>query len=105
MTGDYPKWYPEEGRSPKPPIKGRYGCTDLTNALNETVLPEFKKWLGVRVKNFSEKYYKNGKAWVKVSAKNNTFRMTAEQVLNHLLPALSGIKSNLKIKVEYNKEP
>jgi len=38
-----------------------------------------------------------------MSARGKTFRMTAEQVLNHLLPALSGIKSNLKIKVEHQK--
>ena len=55
-------------------------------------------------KNFSEKYYKNGKAWVKVSAKNNTFRMTAEQLLNHLLPAIAGIKSGLTWKVEYKPQ-
>jgi hypothetical protein len=29
--------------------------------------------------------------------------MTAEQVLNHLLPALAGIKPNLIIKVEYRE--
>jgi hypothetical protein len=56
-------------------------------------------------KNFTERYYKDKNGWLKVSARGKTFRMTAEQVLNHLLPALSGIKSNLKIKVEYNQEP
>ena len=56
-------------------------------------------------KNFTERYYKDKNGWLKVSARGKEFRMTAEQVLNHLLPALSGIKSNLKIKVEYNKEP
>lgn len=58
----------------------------------------------IGTKNFTERYFKDKKGWVKVSARGNTFRMTAEQVLNHLLPALSGIKSNLIIKVEYNKE-
>jgi len=28
--------------------------------------------------------------------------MTAEQVLNHVLPALAGIKPNLAINVEYH---
>ena len=52
-------------------------------------------------KNFTEKYYKDEKGWVKISAKGNIFRMTAEQVLNHLLPAIAGIKPNIRIKVEH----
>jgi hypothetical protein len=51
--------------------------------------------------NFTEKYYKDKKGWVKISAKGNKFRMTAEQVLNHLLPAVAGVKSNIVIKVEH----
>jgi len=54
-------------------------------------------------KNFTERYYRNKKGWFKVSARGRKFRMTAEQVLNHLLPALSGIKPNLILKVEYKK--
>lgn len=55
-------------------------------------------------KNFTERYYRDKEGWVKLSARGKTFRVTAEQVLNHLLPALSGIKPNLLIKVEHNKE-
>lgn len=58
----------------------------------------------VGTKNFTEKYYKDKKGWVKISAKGNTFRMTAEQVLNHLLPALAGIKPKVIWKVDYVKE-
>ena len=58
----------------------------------------------IGTKNFTERYYRDKKGWLKVSARGKTFRMTAEQVLNHLLPALSGIKSNLTIKIEYNKK-
>jgi hypothetical protein len=58
----------------------------------------------ISTKNFTERYYRDKNRWLKVSARGKTFRMTAEQVLNHLLPALSGIKSNLIIKVEYNKK-
>ena len=54
-------------------------------------------------KNFTEKYYKDKDGWLKVSARGRKFRMTAEQVLNHLLPAFTGIKSNLIVKVE-NKD-
>ncbi len=58
----------------------------------------------ISTKNFTERYYRDKKGWLKISARGKTFRMTAEQVLNHLLPALSGIKSNLSIKVEHKKE-
>ncbi len=54
-------------------------------------------------KNFTEKYYKDKDGWLKVSARGKTFRMTAEQVLNHLLPAVSGIKPNLIVKIEHNE--
>ncbi|MEP7166439.1 MAG: hypothetical protein ABI758_00490 [Candidatus Woesebacteria bacterium] len=52
-------------------------------------------------KNFTEKYYKDEKGWVKVSAKGKVFRMSAEQVLNHLLPAVAGVKPNVLLKVEH----
>ncbi len=58
----------------------------------------------IGTKNFTERYYRDKKGWVKMSARGKTFRMTAEQVLNHLLPALSGIKPNLAVKVDYNKK-
>jgi len=54
-------------------------------------------------KNFTERYYRDKKGWLKVSARGRKFRMTAEQVLNHLLPALSGIKPNLILKVEHKE--
>jgi hypothetical protein len=57
----------------------------------------------IGTKNFTEKYYKDKKGWVKISAKGNKFRMTAEQVLNHLLPALSGIKPKLIMKVLHSE--
>lgn len=57
----------------------------------------------ISTKNFTERYYRDKKGWLKVSARGKTFRMTAEQVMNHLLPALSGIKSNLTLKVDYKK--
>jgi len=56
-------------------------------------------WMGT--KNFTEKYYKDKTGWVKISAKGTEFRMTAEQVLNHLLPAVAGVKPNILLKVEH----
>ena len=55
--------------------------------------------------NFTEKYFKDEKGWLKISAKGKEFRMTAEQVLNHLLPAFAGLKPNLKIKIAHNNKP
>ncbi|MBP9699744.1 hypothetical protein KBD71_00515 [Candidatus Woesebacteria bacterium] len=59
-------------------------------------------WMGT--KNFTEKYYKDEIGWVKISAKGKEFRMTAEQVLNHLLPAVAGVKPNILLKVEHNNQ-
>lgn len=55
----------------------------------------------IGTKNFTEKYYKDKLGWLKISAKGNKFRMTAERVLNHLLPAIAGVKKNLILRVEY----
>jgi hypothetical protein len=55
----------------------------------------------IGTKNFTERYYRDMTGWLKVSARGRRFRMTAEQVLNHVLPALAGIKPNLSIKVEH----
>lgn len=57
--------------------------------------------ISMGTKNFTEKYYRDEKGWVKISAKWNKFRMTAEQVLNHLLPAVAGVKKGLVWEVEY----
>ena len=57
----------------------------------------------IGTKNFTEKYLKDSKGWLKISAKSNEFRMTAEQVLNHLLPAIAGVKPNLILKVEHHE--
>lgn len=57
----------------------------------------------IGTKNFTEKYYKDKNGWVKISARGKEFRMTAEQVLNHLLPAIAGIKPNIILKVEHHE--
>lgn len=55
-------------------------------------------------KNFTEKYYRDQTGWLKISAKGKSFRMTAEQVLNHLLPAVAGVKPNVIVRVEHIDE-
>jgi hypothetical protein len=53
------------------------------------------------MENFTERYYRDEKGWLKASARGRTFRMTAEWVLNHVLPALAGIRPNPTVRVEY----
>ena len=53
-------------------------------------------------KNFTERYYRDKEGWLKVSARGRKFRMTAEQVLNHLLPAVAGVKPSVIWKVEHH---
>src|SRR6478672_2631011 len=56
----------------------------------------------------TEQYYKDkrsaldAKSWVKVSTRGNEFRATAEQVLNHLLSALAGLKPRLTVEVQHH---
>ncbi len=57
----------------------------------------------IGTKNFTERYCRDKDGWLKVSSRGRTFRMTAEQVLNHVLPALAGIKPDLTIKVEHRR--
>jgi hypothetical protein len=55
----------------------------------------------IGTKNFTEEYYRDKDGWLKISAKGRKFRMTAEQVLNHLLPAFANVKPGLIVKVEH----
>ncbi len=59
----------------------------------------------IGTKNFTERYYREKTGWVKVSSRGRKFRMTAEQVLNHLLPAVAGIKPSMIFKVEHYEDP
>jgi hypothetical protein len=58
----------------------------------------------IGTKNFTERYRRDKKGWLKVSSRGRKFRMTAEQVLNHLLPAVAGVKPGIIIKVKYRPE-
>ena len=42
--------------------------------------------------------------WVKVSTRGNEFRATAEQVLNHLLPALAGVQPRITVEVQHHSK-
>ena len=69
------------------------------NLTNETYV------ISIGTKTFTEFYYRDKDGWIKVSARGRKFKATAEQVLNHVLPALAGIKPNITIKVEHFEDP
>jgi len=56
----------------------------------------------INTKTAAERYYRDKTGWLKVSTRGRIFRATAEQVLNHVLPVLAGLKPNLTIKVEHH---
>ncbi len=71
---------------------------DLTNE-------SYTIFIGTAAKPAMERYVRDAQGWVKVSSRGRTFRMTAEQVLNHVLPAVAGIKRNVVIRVEQRETP
>lgn len=69
--------------------------TDLRNDTYVVVL---------RSKAGTERYYRDKTGWVKVSTRGRAFRATAEQVLNHVLPALAGIAgAPVTVEVEHHE--
>lgn len=53
-----------------------------------------------------ERYYRDARGWLKVSNRGREFRATAEQVLNHVLPALAfGDQLGLTVSVEHYDRP
>jgi len=59
----------------------------------------------ISTKTSTELYHRDKNGWLKVSTRGRKFWATAEQVLNHVLPALAGIKPNVTIKVEHFEDP
>ncbi len=55
----------------------------------------------LRSKSSAERYYRDETGWVKISTRGRLFRATAEQVLNHLLPVLAGLKPTLTAEVKH----
>ena len=85
----------------KPAAAGRSGHNKHQHRQEQVNLTNASYVIWIGTKNFTERYYRDKTGWLKVSARGRKFRMTAEQVLNHVLPALAGIKPNLTIKVEH----
>jgi hypothetical protein len=59
--------------------------------------------ISISGRGWSERYYRDRDGWVKESARGRRFRATAEQVLNHLLPALGAVKPGLTVNVEHRE--
>jgi hypothetical protein len=72
---------------------------EAMNLTNETYL------IKIRSKNSTEFYYKDEDGWCKVSMRGRRFKATAEQILNHVLPAIAGVKPNVTIEVEHYDDP
>ena len=60
-------------------------------------------FLGSKTTGKTERYFRDEAGWAKVSMRGRTFRMSAEQVLNHLLPAIAGVKPNVTVRVEHRE--
>jgi hypothetical protein len=48
-----------------------------------------------------EHYYRDGDRWTKLTARGRRMPATAEQVMNHLLPALAGVKPGIEVRVRH----
>jgi len=57
----------------------------------------------ISTKTSTERYYRDEAGWLKMSTRGRTFRATPEQVLNHVLPVLAGIKPNATVRVEHHE--
>jgi len=56
--------------------------------------------LSTRLHGMTQVFMKEGDGWLQVSSRGHVFKMTAEQVLSHLLPVLAaGPNSRLLWKV------
>jgi hypothetical protein len=72
---------------------------------------EFRITFRSRTGRFYYSFAKDASGWYQVTAAGNRHKATAEQVLNHVLPALAEIepgarlKPGVQIAVEYVPEP
>lgn len=48
-----------------------------------------------------ENYFRDGDRWTKLTTRGRRMPATAEQVMNHLLPALAGVKPGIEVRVQH----
>jgi hypothetical protein len=57
----------------------------------------------LKFRSGTERYYRGKTKWVKETLRGRKMPATAEQVLNHLLPALAGVKPGIGVEVKYRR--
>jgi hypothetical protein len=55
----------------------------------------------LRFTSGEEYCFRDGQRWTKVTTRGHRMPATAEQVMNHLLPALAGVKPGIEVRVEH----
>lgn len=65
---------------------------------------EYRITFGSKAGRFYYYFAKDDAGWYQITAEGNRHKATAEQVLNHILPALAKVKPGVKVSVEYTPE-
>jgi hypothetical protein len=83
------------GRAGHGPFGRAVWSTGRVRLTNDCYLITLKFQSGV------ERYFKDDDHWTKLTARGRRMPATAEQVLNHLLPALAGTKPGITVQVDH----
>ncbi len=62
---------------------------------------EYRITFSSKVGRFYYYFTKDSGGWYQITAAGNRHKAAAEQVLNHILPALAKVKPGVKVTVEY----
>ncbi len=65
---------------------------------------EYRITFSSKAGRFYYYFAKDGSGWHQITAEGNRHKATAEQVLNHILPALAKVKPGVKVTVEYTPD-
>jgi hypothetical protein len=65
---------------------------------------EYRITFSSKAGRFYYYFAKDDTGWYQMTSAGNRHKATAEQVLNHILPALSQVKPGVKVSVDYVPE-
>lgn len=65
---------------------------------------EYRITFNSKTGRFYYYFAKDEGGWYQITAPGNRHKATAEQVLNHILPALAKVKPDVEVTVEYTPE-
>lgn len=65
---------------------------------------EYRITFNSKAGRFYYYFAKDDDGWYQITAAGNRHKATAEQVLNHILPALAKVKPGVTVTVEYTTE-